>query len=945
MNKLRIIHSNIRGIRSNKASLDLLSQQLQPDIVCLNETLLRPQTQINFHDKYEVIRKERPNGAGGIAMLVSKSLRSLPIDLPPPVGSTEAMACLITTTTARKICILCMYNSPLQQPTDTNLIDHCLQLHHSLIVVGDLNSKHGDWDNSGARNANGTALADYLETRDDLVILNSPDQPTRYSTTRNGGTVLDLVICTTNLATTIESLEIMCPIGTSDHETVMADFALRMERQSEVTKKIYHFERADWNKFREEIDRRIELHPLAPLPQNANDGVAFLDNYTQFLETTIIDAANIAIPTKRVNKRPPFSPSHELKTLIRERNRARRRLRQSHSQADRQIRNRFSRDIKRLLVQERQDSWKAFTESIDKNDMSSAWKKLKALKKGREAENKSQVLNGPLDASGNRIYIRTDQDISNAFANHLSSVFREQQSENFNVDHHRQVNQWFEAEHPSWLPRFEDGSDLDLVIPITTAEVKLAIQHTKNRAPGNDGVYAIFLKEASPALIENITSLYNHCYKTGYHPRAWKQGKICMIPKPNKNRREVTSYRPITLLSVLGKCLERVINARIKFRLEGAGSLNEAQSGGRANRSVSDHLARLGHAVANARIGKKYCLMIFADMEKAFDSVWHAGLLYKIRQQHSNTILRHEQRWIFSYLTNRECYVQVGERKSAVIHPSAGVPQGGVVSPMLYILFTNDLPVSNYRNNIFGSQFIDDIAYWSSGKDAGSLRDRVQAATDGLAEFCSKWRIKLNPDKTQLIYVKPSRIFTCYARQYLNMNLLLYNNIIAVQKNAKFLGVQFDHNATFKPHTSVILQSCRNKINLLKCLAGTNWGSSPETLIHFYKTFVRPSIEFGAVAWCGMAECHWNAIKQLETWSIRLALRMPLYTPTKWLYQLTKIQPIKERIRHLVRDYIQKAVHVHHRRLIEKMVNKARRQPTRANPEIQTNLQFIGWEP
>jgi hypothetical protein len=277
------------------------------------------------------------------------------------------------------------------------------------------------------------------------------------------------------------------------------------------------------------------------------------------------------------------------------------------------------------------------------------------------------------------------------------------------------------------LPKLHND-DHPLASKFTLSELVLVLKKVKNRSPGPDNIYNLFLKKGPPELHKCLLKLFNACFSIGYHPSAWKMGYVTMIPKPGKNPLEASSYRPITLLNTMGKLLERLITQRILYYLEQEGWFKISQSGFRANRSTSDHLLRLSESVLRAFNRQSHVLAVFLDVEKAFDAVWLDGLRYKL---YMNTgIPPRVIRWISSYLTNRKVQVSVNGSLSTEILPQAGVPQGSVIAPVLFNIFVNDQPTSDKlltQPPLLHSLFADDFAVWAASANPHFAATKVQA--------------------------------------------------------------------------------------------------------------------------------------------------------------------------------------------------------------------------
>ena len=228
--------------------------------------------------------------------------------------------------------------------------------------------------------------------------------------------------------------------------------------------------------------------------------------------------------------------------------------------------------------------------------------------------------------------------------------------------------------------------------------------------------------------------------RTGYFPGHWKVSQISTILKPGKPADEATSYRPISLLSVLSKLFEKLFVTKLEPILDRKRILPDRQFGFRQKQATTGQVHRMTNEINKALESNKYCTAAFLDIRQAFDKVWHTGLLYKIRKILPDNIYI----ILKSYLENRYFLIKYREEYTS-LHPLLSrVPQGSVLGPLLYLPYTADLP--NTADSITAT-FADDTAVLATHEDPAIATHRLQTNLNKIQLWLKKWRMKANETK------------------------------------------------------------------------------------------------------------------------------------------------------------------------------------------------------
>ncbi|GFU83082.1 RNA-directed DNA polymerase from mobile element jockey [Trichonephila clavipes] len=213
--------------------------------------------------------------------------------------------------------------------------------------------------------------------------------------------------------------------------------------------------------------------------------------------------------------------------------------------------------------------------------------------------------------------------------------------------------------------------------PLTSPEevMDIILNLNNKKAPGKDGIKNIALKSLPLNAITYITKIFNRSLQFNYFPKEWKHAQITVLPKPQKDTKFAENYRPISLLSCLGKIYEKIILTRIIDHYDRNNIIPDFQHGFRKETSTQHQLLRVTNKIINGFNTKSYTVGIFLDVKKAFDRMWHDGLIYKMIKLKFPTYL---VKIIFNYLDNRTFNVKINNITSSIRNIAAGTPQGSI---------------------------------------------------------------------------------------------------------------------------------------------------------------------------------------------------------------------------------------------------------------------------
>ena len=365
------------------------------------------------------------------------------------------------------------------------------------------------------------------------------------------------------------------------------------------------------------------------------------------------------------------------------------------------------------------------------------------------------------------------------------------------------------------------------------SELKKAVKKLKTRkSPGPDQIHNEMLTHLGDVGKKVILELINITWTKGEVPRAWKLATIKPLLKKGKPADEVSSYRPISLTSCLGKLAERMTNARLYWWLESNKILDVHQAGFRTGQRTEDLLFRMSQRIIDGFHEKKSTVGVFVDLQQAYDRVWRKGLLKKMQDYgiHGNLY-----KWIKDFLSDRLIQTKVQNAFSSKKTLEEGLPQGSSLSCTLFLIFLNDLPKVLKSEK---GQYADDLSFWQTQNKVGTCAILLNEDLKRLDSYCSKWKLKINYTKTvYTIFSKSSK------EANRNLTVQIGERHINKEENPVYLGVQLDRQLTLAKHVTNLKQKATRRLRIVKRLASSKWGADKANLRQMYLGYVRSTMD------------------------------------------------------------------------------------------------------
>ena len=374
----------------------------------------------------------------------------------------------------------------------------------------------------------------------------------------------------------------------------------------------------------------------------------------------------------------------------------------------------------------------------------------------------------------------------------------------------------------------------------------------RRKAPGMDGVTTHLLKECASGIAVSLSDLFNRSFAEQRFPAAWKDALVVPAFKRG-DRSSLTNYRPIALLSSVGKVCERIVYNKLDRFF--STYLSDQQSGFRQQDGTSLQLVRLVQQWSDALNDSQHVGIVFFDLRKAFDRVWHRGLLAKL---YASGVRGPAFAWFESYLSGRRQRTRVAEAVSDPESLFAGVPQGAILSPLLFIIYVNDITNATSASvNLFA----DDTSSFLTDSDPARLCVRLQAAVDSLAAWFDQWLLSVNVEKSAVLALRQPR------SQQVDLPILLNGSCIPQVSSHRHLGVTINDTLTWSDHVQAVISKAARRIGLLRRYRKR---LPPLSIRHVYCSSIRPVLEYASIVWSGLSTIAARNLESLQRKAARL---------------------------------------------------------------------------
>ena len=889
---LKLYQHNVNGLHEHIDSLQLTLDEHKPDICILQECTRSTaasqsyQTTVTHFGDYF-----RAFGETGRTCILVRNNLSAQHFTPPTTTNIykekgyETVWTSITFPGTTPLLVCSFYRNPNNDMEfDITSLESEITFarNHSphIVFAGDFNAHHTLWGSPRIKYP--SVDLHELVVRNQLHILNKPRLGptfTQVFRTRNPTQSYIDVSC---ISDTLSDFAHDWNMDTayqvhphSPHEAITWTLDIdQLNKRNRAKRTTWNFKRADWPRFHDTLKHRLlewQLHY-----QEQKENTTILESAVTRWNDIVLSTARENIPKKQGNRTSKPWWNDDIKRLRKTAQRLRNRLRNDRTDDNWRQFKEAERACKNAIRNAKKQTDKEFCESLGTGNLRLLFGRFRNL-----CNSKISSVPTLTNEEGTAV---TD-DVGKA----------ELLSQTYSSDSNYICTSPYNDKVETYVNNVNTRGDTDWESePITQGEVETIISAIQAyKATGPDEIHNLMLKRGGNAVVQSLVFLFNLSLQTGHVPTIWKRWNTMPIPKRDKDHSTTSGYRPIALLSCVGKVMEKIMSQRLVWHLTRNHLIDRNQAGFQSQHNTYELLLRITESINEAMENNSVLYSLFLDITSAYDSVWRDGLRYKLHKQCNVT--GSVYRWIDSFLTGRKGRVLVNGAKSQWRKYNTGVPQGSCISPILFIIFINDLPrlVEHLVQIVL---FADDVSIWTQPtterlEDMEAQFKKLQEATNLITDWCLNWRLKLSIPKTKYVTFRRLR-----KTNYPKKQLFMQTNEVEPSEDAQYLGVTLDQHLRWKKHVTRVYTAGARKLRFLTSLCRNTFAIPISPYLLLYTMSIRPTMEYGSVFWHGNCGAKYtNLLDRVQGTAIRIATGCMKGTAFSVLNVLANIPPLESR--------------------------------------------------
>ena len=420
-----------------------------------------------------------------------------------------------------------------------------------------------------------------------------------------------------------------------------------------------------------------------------------------------------------------------------------------------------------------------------------------------------------------------------------------------------------------------------------TDVMKILIALPCDKATGPDGVPAKVIPSIAHIIASPLTHIINRSFAEGIIPYQWKIARVTPIFKSGDNN-TLGNYRPISVISVIGKIMEKIVHNQVQKYLLDNNILSNCQSGFRPKFSTQTALLNVTENWLSAIDNGDLVGVVMIDLKKAFDTVDHAILIQKLKMYGFDDMT---VKWFENYLcSQRQQFTCINGIASSVRNVTCGVPQGSLLGPLLFLLYTNDLPDKVRYCKL--SLYADDTCLYFSNKDPNIIYDKINYDLKVISSWLNANKLVINAKKCETMIIGTNQRLKKWNSVIDDHHVYIDNTPIVKVKACKYLGIFIDENLSWNRQTEYLKSKVVKNLYLLKRIRPF---ITEQTASLFYKSVIQAHFDYCSVVWGNTNKTNLDKLQILQNRSLRAVLRVNYLFSTNSLYTTLKLDRLHVR--------------------------------------------------
>ena len=453
------------------------------------------------------------------------------------------------------------------------------------------------------------------------------------------------------------------------------------------------------------------------------------------------------------------------------------------------------------------------------------------------------------------------------------------------------INSFFTKIGPKLAEKFDDnwkyfGNKCEIDIPELKIRHFDVVRFIKEiditKSSGIDRISSHCIKDALLALSAQLTYIFEISIKYNIFPDCWKVATIVPLFKGGK-KDDVSNYRPVSLLPVTGKILEKIIHSHLSEFFEKNNLLCDFQGGFRKKHSTLGSINNLTTDIFNAINNKESTMATFFDLKKAFDTVNHKILIKKLQAMGIKGGLLE---WIEDYLSNRFQRTVCNNNLSTTENITCGVPQGSILGPLLFLVYIND--IENVFCDVKFQLYADDTVIYYSGKNGKNVNKILQKGVDKFIEWSEINQLTINIKKTKVM-IFGSRY---NIKKNDNVEISIKGEILQTVPTCKYLGIYMDQNLNFNYHLKNVINTISYKLYIFSKIRTY---LTEQSAIIVYKTMVLPYFDYGDVVFMFSNKKLLSKLDRLHKRGLKISIKLSTNFSDIQLFNYCNISNLENR--------------------------------------------------